>query len=512
MSSKNIETLINSSAKLYKNKKYLISTTKKNYSITFNQLKLFKDCFRFFLKIEKVYKKNKILVLFENCDLLSLLFLSILGNGRVYVPINPQSSEKEISYIINLINPKIIIYDLDYKKKIHPNILKKINSIGIHDHYKFIEKIYAFKKPYKDCIVNSKQISQILFTSGSTGNPKGVVLTHESMMANLYGIQNRLNLFGGKNFLATTPLFHNNGQFTPTLLPLLIGGKTFPTRADTSIISFWSLCKDKKINYASLMSTHINYFVKMSLAHNLKYLKGIFCGGAKLDEDIRKKFEKKFKVKVITNYGLTETSSIIATEGLLSKDRRAHSVGKVLKNNKIKIIKKKKYINKNDNQIGEIYVKGDNVFKEYFRNKKLSNFIKKNDWLKTGDLGYLDKEKFLYIKDRVDNMFIVSGENVYPTEIEKYMYLFNEIKLGVVVAIPDTYTGFKPVLIYEGKKNIDYLKFKKKISQYLAPFKIPNKILHCSKISLSEIPKAPNKKILRSKLKNHVYKFLDLFK
>ena len=101
MSSKNIETLINSSAKLYKNKEYLISTTKKNYSITFNQLKLFKDSFRFFLKIEKVYKKNKILVVFENCDLLSLLFLSILGNGRVNVPINPQSKKKMIKILNN---------------------------------------------------------------------------------------------------------------------------------------------------------------------------------------------------------------------------------------------------------------------------------------------------------------------------------------------------------------------------------------------------------------------------
>jgi len=511
MNPKNIEILINNSARLYKDSKYLISTTKDNYSITFDQLKMFKDCFRFFLKKKKVYTKDKILVLFENCDLLSLLFLSILGNGRVYVPVNPQSSEKEISYIVNLVNPKIIIYDLNYKKKFQPSILKKIHSIGILDHHNFIEKIFSYKKFYKDYLVKPKDISQILFTSGSTGYPKGVVLTHESMIANLLGIQNRFKLGGKKNFLAATPLYHNNGQFTPTLLPLLIGGSTFPTRSDTSIVSFWSLCKDKKINYSSLMATHINYFVKMNVIHKLKNLEGIFCGGAKLDESIRKNFEKKFKVKILTNYGLTETSSIVATEGLSSYDRKDHSVGRVLINNKIKIINKKKYNKENNHEVGEIYVKGDNLFKEYFKNKKLSNNIKKNNWLKTGDLGYLDKKKFLYIKDRIDSMFIVSGENIYPTEIEKFLHLFKEIQLGVVIPIPDKYTGFKSVLIYEGRKNFNYLKFKKIISKYLASFKIPKKIIHCSKISLDEIPKAPNKKILRSKLKNYVYEFLDLF-
>ena len=126
-----------------------------------------------------------------------------------------------------------------------------------------------------------------------------------------------------------------------------------------------------------------------------------------------------------------------------------------------------------------------------------------NQWFKSGDLGYLDKDKFLFITDRIDNMIIVSGENIYPSEIEKYLHKIKGIKLGIVSSIPDKMTQNTLILVYEGNKKINKNKLKKILLKYLPYFKIPKLILHCKDLKLREIPKAPNKKILRSKLKKN---------
>ena len=112
--------------------------------------------------------------------------------------------------------------------------------------------------------------------------------------------------------MAITPLFHNNGQFIPTLLSIKTFGTSLPVNSKTSVLIFWNIVKEFKINYSSVMATHINYLLKTSkkvINHNLY---GLFCGGAKLDKNIQKKFEKKFSNKIACNYGLTETSSIVS--------------------------------------------------------------------------------------------------------------------------------------------------------------------------------------------------------
>ena len=234
-------------------------------------------------------------------------------------------------------------------------------------------------------------------------------------------------------------------------------------------------------------------------------LKGLFCGGAKLDENSQKIFEKKFKIKIATNYGLTETSSIVSSESLSKNGRKVGSVGKPLFNNIVKIKKRRQ------ENYGEIYTKGENVFQKYLNDDVQTKKKIRNNWFYTGDLGYLDKNNFLFIKDRIDNMIIVSGENIYPSEIENYLYKFKEIKLGVVTSIKDNLTQNKLILIYEGEKSFDKSKFYKIISKYVSYYKIPKLIYHCSQINLKEIPKAQNKKILRNQLKNYILKNQKLF-
>ena len=236
--------------------------------------------------------------------------------------------------------------------------------------------------------------------------------------------------------------------------------------------------------------------------HNLKIL---FCGGAKLDANSHSDFEKKFNVKILCNYGLTETSSIASSESLANNCYKYGSVGKPLCNNKIKILKKPK------DKFGEILIKGNNIFKNYLDDQKQTNKIKKKNWLHTGDLGFFDEEGFLYIKDRIDNMIIVSGENIYPSEIENLIYGFSKIQLGIVTSIPDKITQNKLVLVYEAKKKLNHLEIYDFLSKRISKYKIPKYIFFCKDLGIEEIPKAANKKVLRKKLKLIVSQLLKQF-
>ena len=462
----NIYRLLHKQFKKKPNHKYLSPLDHPEFSL--EKIHEFILKFNFFLDEKKIRKQDKIFVIFENSALLTCLFYGITCSQRVFVPLNPSLGNEEIKYICKKIKPNLIIGDSEYIYKIPKHFNNK--TIKVDDSKNFLENI--FNKPSKFIkSISKSNIAEILFTSGSTGKPKAIVLTHESIMHNLYGIYKKIKFKNNKNFLAITPIYHNNGQFIPTLIPLLTFGKTTPSNSLTSILNFWSLIKLKKINYSSVMVTHINYlyYNKKKITHTLEAL---FCGGAKLDINIQKKFGKYFNVKVLANYGLTEVSSIATTETF--KNFNTGTSGSSLHNNKI-FIKKIK-----NNKYGEIYIEGKNLFREYLNDKKTTKQKKVGKYFYTGDIGAKDKAGNLIVKDRVDSMFIVSGENIYPNEIENLANNYNGIKNSFVTGIFDKITSKKIILIYEGKKKISHDSIINFLSRSLSKFKLPKKILHIS--------------------------------
>lgn len=487
----NFNQFLNFYCKKHNQKIYYLAEKKKE-QIDYSELLIILKKFNFFLN-KKIKSKSKILVLLDNSKALLIVFLSILYGFRVFIPINPKSGDKEIDYIIKKTKPSFFITDTSFKKKI-PKIYK--SKTLIINHNNFLKKIKNIKN-YDNNYINKKSKktpAQILFTSGSTGNPKGVVLTHQSMLTNIIDLNQKFSIYDKyPKFLSVTPLYHNNGQFIPTLLPMILGGSTISISPETSLINFWPVAKKFKINYSSVMATHINYFNKLNKIKG-HALKSLFCGGAKLDNVSQRLFEKKFRVKVLCNYGLTETSSIAATESLKNREFSYGSVGKQLKSNKIKFYNKK-------GKFGEIWVKGENLFKNYLGEKKLTKSKFSNGWFKTGDLGFKNKKGYIFVKDRIDNMIVVSGENIYPVEIENHLSNFKKITLGVVASIPDKITQNKLILVYEGKKLLSYNEFYNFLKKKISKFKIPKNVFNIKEFGLNEIPKAANKKILREKLK-----------
>ncbi len=494
---KNIFRLIEKSANSHPNKIFLKDVDKK-INLTYKDTLNFIYKFNHFLSNNKIKTNDKILVIFDNSVLLSLLFLSITSTNRVFVPINPDIGKYEFLNIIKTSGAKFSIIDEIYRKKFSSFIKKKM--ICVKNQITFINNILSSED--KNFNKKFSGLCEILYTSGSTGNPKGVMLTHQSILTNLEGLEKSLNLKNFQNFKAITPLFHNNGQFIPTLLSIKTFGTSLPVNSKTSISIFWNLINEFKINYSSVMATHINFLLKNSNKFKNHNLLGLFCGGAKLDKIIQKNFEKKFSVKIACNYGLTETSSIAASENL-RKTKKYGSVGKPLFNNEIKIINK----NKIKKGLGEILIKGKNLFVGYIKNRMKTNEVLKKKWLYTGDLGRFDQNGNLYIEERKDNMIVVSGENIFPTEIEKFANDYKKIKFSVVVPLRDEISQNKLVLIYESKNKISEEEIFKFLFKKISVYKIPKIALSCKSLGLNEIPKASNGKILRSKIINYTNVF-----
>lgn len=488
----NFHDIINNLSIKHSNKDFLISE-EGSFNVKYRELNVFCQKFYSFISSLNNNKTKKVFVCCENSIELSLIFISCLYSGLTFIPLNPFSSEDEINYVLKKTNPDIILASDTLKEK-----FKNLNCYFFNKK-NFYKLVLETEK--KEKIINKKNIAaEILFTSGSTGEPKGVVLSQSSLINNCSQIIKSIKIKKKSNFLAICPLYHNSGQAIPTLVALLTGGSSVPVNPFTSLSIFWDLVELHKINYLTAMPTLISTLLLQKRKYKNKYLKKIFCGGAKLNNYQKERFEKRYKTKVLNNYGLTETASILTTEN--SRNIKKNSVGKPLNGVKIKIFKP-------DNKgYGEVLVRTKSIFYEYLNNKNLTKNKFLNGWFRTGDVGKLDSQNYLFLKGRKDDMIIVSGENIYPSEIENSIRNIKGVADALVFSTKDKITQNKILLIYTGKK-INQKILLKKMMKNISKFKIPKLISHISNFGMKDFIKSPSGKILKYKNLKIINKYLN---
>lgn len=478
-----------------------------NEVLTYSELLVLIEKFQVYFESNNIKSGQKVSVAYHNSGILAVLFLCITASGRVFVPLNPNSTTFEMEYILEDSGSCMLFDGININKGFSQNVLDKLNVIELNtlsDLINFLEKFDA-KKSVEHILPHAE--AEIVYTSGTTGRPKGVVLTHKNLLADSFAISNSFSFNENDKFLTICPLFHNSGQISTTLGAIWVGAITTPVRAEFGLINFWNYIHQYKITWTLGMPTHINFLLeRQSLKNNYvksnNTLKGIYCGGAKLEIEKQLQFENIFNTPVYTNYGLTETTSFATCTPLNMSQRALGSVGVPLFINDIKIVNSDNSIC-NVNEEGEIFIKGINLFKHYINKKEITDSKFVDGWFKTGDLGYFNKDNFLFIVDRIDNMILVGGENVYPADIENHISTLESIAEAVVTSIPHKILGNEIVLVYrliEGQKE-ESNKWIQTLSKFVVKFKLPTKFLNIDELNLTEIPKAPNGKILRHNLK-----------
>lgn len=452
-------------------------------------------------------------------------YFALAKLGAIAVPVNFMiSKEDELIYIIENSKALGVITEKDFLtnyQKIQSKIKRNFFIIStnsktenIHNLWDYIKHFHFEKNSQIKNLANENDIATILYTSGTTGTPKGVLLTHKNLISNAISAIKHINPTKDEVFMALLPMFHTLSWTANVIIPIILGAKTLIVR-NINPPKPWLI---------SMGREGVTVFVAVPQIYNVlakeaKGFKKIFLkywafrkvwlaisGAAPLTKHTRETFEKKFKIKICEGYGLTETSPVVTITP--PNKVKPGSVGTPIPDVKVKII------DENENTLppghtGEICVLGPNITYGYHKNEdETLKLFTKDGWLKTGDIGILDEEGFLYIKDRKKDMIIVKGLKVFPAQIEQIINNHPKIQESAVIGIPDK-TGNETIKCYCVPKqgvSLDKTEIIKYLKENLDPYKRPREIE-----IVDSLPKNSLQKVLkRELLKREIEKKMEM--
>ncbi len=407
-----------------------------------------------------IRKGEKVAILSRNMPNWGIAFFSITSIGAIAVPLLPDFHESEIQNILEHSETKAIFVSKLMFPKVESLSKNLLDTIVYTDNLEVVKRNHFQKITGLDEIeVNEQDISSIIYTSGTTGKSKGVMLTHKNIVFEAVQLLNIENVKQDHRFLSILPLSHAYENTLGLIMPVMKGSSIYylekpPTASalipamkivkPTHILSVPMVIEKiykNKVLPTFTKSPFMALLYKVPLIRKLlnrfagRKLKKSFggkleffgIGGAPLDPVVEK-FLREAKFPYAIGYGLTECAPFLS--GANPKNVKYRATGPILKGINVKI-------NNPDPKTGEgeVWAKGDNIMKGYYKEPELTSEVLTEDgWLKTGDLGFFDKNKYLYIKGRIKNMIVgASGENIYPEEIELIINNFKYVLESIVV-------------------------------------------------------------------------------
>jgi long-chain acyl-CoA synthetase len=431
-------------------------------------------------------KGDRVGILLHNCkEYISILF-GIWNIGAIAVPINSYLRQFELNAIIENAGIKILFTSERFN-----NVLKSTSQLNLNLKVIFvIGSLEEHSEIFKPLSTSDLQVeysgkstryenkpndtAMIIYTSGTTASPKGVELTHHNLISNLVSIKKTIEITQNDLFLLYLPMFHSFTLTTLILLPIFCSSKILiltsvnprdivkalvmhPVTIFVGIPALYNLMIDERYNIDPEPFKKVKYFISGSAPLTLKTIE---------------MFQKKFGIPILEGYGLSETSPVVALNPI--ELVKQGSVGKPIHDVFVSIFDDDSNPMKT-NEIGEIVIKGNNVMKGYFQNPQATENTFINSWFRTGDLGYLDDDGYIFIVGRKKELIIVAGINVYPKEIEDVLLSNTNIEEAAVIGIPDTCKGEVPAAFVKLKEDssLSPEALKSFCRERLANYKIP---------------------------------------
>lgn len=466
-----------------------------------------------------VSKGDHIALLLGNSPHFIIGMYGALKAGTTVIPINPIYTPDEIGYILNNGDVKVVIaLDLlvPLLEKMNPMLTSiehlvicetqqdnggiDISKLAIYPKIKsFSHLVAAGDLDFTGPNVDEDDTALILYTSGTTGKPKGAMLTHKNLYSNAKDVSDYLRISEDDRVVTVLPMFHVFCLTVVLNAPLMNGG-TLLIVPKFSPKEVFRLVKKYEATVFAGVPTMYNFLQQYPDGNpeDLKSLRLSISGGAALPVALLKDFERKFNVRVSEGYGLSEASPVTCFNPL-DRPRKPGSIGTSILNVENKVVDEM-----GDEvpvgQVGELIVRGPNVMKGYYKLPEETTAVLKDGWLYTGDLARRDDEGYFYIVDRKKEMIIVGGYNVYPREVEEVLFAHPDVVEAAVIGVPDPNQG-EVVQCFVVKKNEslteeDLIAYS---TEHLAKYKVPKVIEF-----LDELPKNTTGKILRRALKAQV--------
>lgn len=406
--------------------------------------------------------------------------IAVSFQNKIPVNLNYTASSETIDSIIHQCQMKTVLTSRLFMDKL--NLKINCNTVYIEDlikNVKLKEKVIAVIKGFmmpgrlsyrilfgRRCEKSIDQLATIMFTSGSTGEPKGVMLSHANITSNLEGLYQIFHIQKDDILMGVLPFFHSFG-FTGTMwFPLVsgIGAVYHANPLDAKTIG--TLIHKHQATILMATPTFLNTYTRRCSEEQFKSLRLVVVGAEKLKEPIADAFRDKFGIEPMEGYGCTELSPIVSLnlpdyteEGLVQKTQKKGKIGLPLPGIAVKILNPETAEPVDVNQNGLMLIKGPNVMKGYLNKDQLTSQVINDGWYSTGDIANIDEDGFLMITDRLSRFSKIGGEMVPHIKVEEMIHqiLKAQEQVCVVTCVPDEKKGEQLVVLYMGDLNPDEL-------------------------------------------------------
>lgn len=413
-------------------------------------------------------------------------FMAVVSLGAIIVPVNNSLVDREVDYILKDSGSTLLITDTPMDVSVPSISIEELDEKSREP----LPEAPDFPKT-----ITEDDVCALIYTSGTTGSPKGAMLTHKNLVRNVEQFTARIIFKPEDKVLCVLPMFHCYGMTT------IVHGSLY---AHSTIVILRSRTPSEIIN--TIVKYDVTIAIMVPPMYNLLARKGdpslmktvhtFISGGASIPQPVAQAFFMRYKHPVQEGYGLTEASPVVCV--LPTAKPKYLTSGPAIPGVEamISVEMNGPYV---PGTVGELLVRGDNVMKGYWNKpEETKKVLTEDGWLHTGDLAYMDEDRYIYIVDRLKDLIIVNGENIYPGEVEDCIYEVEGIGECAVVGQPDALRGqvvWAYVVMKEGY-TFDENKIRKYMMKNIASYKIPKRF-----IPMDALPKNATGKILKRALR-----------
>jgi acyl-CoA synthetase (AMP-forming)/AMP-acid ligase II len=474
------------------------------FRVNYRKLKITLESFSNALSELSIHHQQTVSVMMQNSWGSVQVILGTLYGGRITAPINLAAGDPQIAYVIEHSETGIIFVSPEEEarlRRILDGVSRPVRVILCDPTTgpDWPAEVTGAPAPIADHDNNVDGL--LMYTSGTTGKPKGAVLRQR---APLCGGENAIiahELTPADRVLLVLPLFHING-FCVTLMSTLVGGMSMVVPPRFSVSGFWDQLVAHDCTWFSAVPTQFQYLLRAAEADGppprdrLTKVRFARSASAPLAPEVHKAFEELFGLVLIETMGLTETSAQITSNPMPPGARKYGSPGKAF-GNEVAIL------GPDNREVarmigGEIAIRGDNVFRAYLKNPEATaEAFTEDGWFLTGDLGHMDADGYLYVTGRRKELIIKGGENIAPREIDEALLLHAEVLEAAAFAVPCANYGQRveaAVRLTDGG-TVGEAELLALCRAQVGPFKAPDRV-HI----LDDLPKGPSGKVQRMKL------------
>ena len=452
-----------------------------------------------------IQKGDRVALLFPNCNEMAVAYFACAAIGAISVPLNNRLTAKEFTYIVNDCGASLMavgyqFWEISQQIKAELPLVKNFIYAG--------EEKKSGALYFQD-LLNEKALpdipplilddtATIMYTSGTTGLPKGAMMSHRNIFANARNCGAMLTYKETDITLIVVPLFHVTGLNSQLVAFLFIGGTCVIMKAYKTADMIEAIEKHKITVLFNVPTMYVLMLISEAIKErDISSVRMAAYGGAPMDRETILELKNKFGMDLYNAYGLTESSSLTTVLPACDAVRKAPSVGLPVPGIQLKSIDGE---NKEvpPGEPGQLLIKGPNIVRSYYNKPEATQKSIIDGWLHSGDIARIDDEGYVFIVDRMKDMIVRGGENIYSIEVESVLnshpkvlesavvpephHIFGEVVRACVVLRPETEATVEEILEY--------------CRQHLADFKVPARV-----VFLSELPRNPGGKVIKGRLR-----------